>query len=146
MALPTRPAAAPLACRPLNRNHARRDEILGTALVRYAGGIKPFSGLDASGLERLIAEAFIDPAARQNHSPTAAEFLRFMRRWPQTTAHGYAVSRRREDYRVSIEGIECRLAAVPACDADRLRAEFELFCRGADEYHATDDTLFAWWD
>jgi hypothetical protein len=55
----------------LNRNHARRDELLGTAAQRYAGGIKTFHGLDAARLERLIAERFVDPTARVNVAPSA---------------------------------------------------------------------------
>jgi hypothetical protein len=137
---PHDPRAAP------NRNHARRDEILGTAHVRYAGGVKSFAGLPAQALAQLIDEGFVAPHERQNHSPTAAEFLRFLVRWPQARAHGYAVSRRRPDYRVSIEGLECDLRTVPEGAITKLRGEFELLCRGADEYQDDGARLFAWWD
>lgn len=130
----------------LNRNHARRDELLGTAGVRYSGGIKHFAGLDASRFALLLAERFLAPDSRVNESPTAAEFLRFMQRWPAVHAHGYAVSRRREDYRVSIEGLECDLRAVPEGARAQLCGEFELFCRHADEYEETPGRLYAWWD
>jgi hypothetical protein len=130
----------------LNRNHARRDELLGTAHVRYSGGIKPFAGLAVDALAALFAERFVDPACRQNEGPAAGDVLRFIQRWPCVTARGYAVSRRREDYRVSLDGLECDLRRVPAAEREKLRAEFALFCRGADEYSDDAERLFAWWD
>lgn len=140
----TSPSAAVFV---LNRNHIRRDEILGTTASRnYYDGLKPFTGLGVEKLRQLMEEQFIHPAARQGRSPPAAHFLRFMQRWPQVVAHGYAVSRRRKDYRVTIVGIECDLSSVPASDADKLREEFRLFCHGADEYDDEGSRLFAWWD
>jgi hypothetical protein len=136
----------PPASTPLNRNHARRDEILGTAHTRYAGGIKPFVGLDAPRLQQLLDERFLEPQARQNLSPTVVEFLRFLERWPWATAHGYAVSRRREDYRVSLEGLSCELSTVPPEKQAQLREEFHQFCRGADECIDEEGLLWSWWD
>jgi hypothetical protein len=130
----------------LNRNHARRDEILGTAGARYSGGIKHFTGLDAARLQQLVDERFLDPQARQNRSPTAEQFLRFLRRWPWVTAHGYAVSRRREDYRVSLEGLACALDGVPPERREQLREEFRQLCGEADEYLDEGNRLWAWWD
>jgi hypothetical protein len=129
-----------------NRNHLRRDEILGTIGTRYSAGVKLFVGLDARGLQQLLHEGFIDPEARQNGGPRAREYLRFMQRWPVARAHGYAVTRRREDYRVVLEGLECDLRGMPAGHTDQLRSEFELFSRRADEYHADDGWLRATWD
>lgn len=130
----------------LNRNDALRDEILGVSALRYSGGIKPFRGLDAERLQRLIDARLIDPLARRGQGPEAWHFLRFLRRWPCARAHGYATSRRRPDYGVVLEGLECDLRDMPESDAQRLRWEFEQLCRHADEYSDEGPWLFAWWD
>jgi hypothetical protein len=74
------------------------------------------------------------------------EFLRFLQRWPAATAHGYAVSRRREDYRVSIEGLACDLSRLPEAERERARWEFRVFCQSADDLHDDEERLFSWWD
>src|SRR4051812_33608131 len=113
----------------LNRNHARRDEILSTTELRYSAGIKPFTDLSVHKLRQLLDEGFIHLDCRQNCSPSTQEFLRFMERWPAVRARGYAVSRRREDYRVTLDGIECDLRDIPFNDIDKFQSEFEFFCR-----------------
>ena len=71
-----------------------------------------FNGV-AIGVARLLAaDGTINRDARQGRSPTAGDFLAFMERWPQVTAHGAAL-----DGRVSsLEGLECEVHLVPYSD------------------------------
>lgn len=129
-----------------NPNYRRRDELLGlndTVWEDEAGWHKVVD-LDAISLETLeamVQEGFIDPQERQNFSPTAMEFLEFMRKHPRVVAHGYAVSPYRDDYRVTIEG----LLVLPEDYHSDLHNDFEQFCREADELRL-GRCLYSWWD
>lgn len=128
-----------------SKAESRRLELLGLSPgTRYDGGIKSFEGLDVERLERLLAEGLATPDGKQNEAPTIAEFLEFMRSEPRTRAHGYVVSPRRADCRVSIEGLEIKLK--PGEEAKDLRHRFVVFCRTADELCDTGDKLYSWWD
>lgn len=116
--------------------------------TRYDGGMVRFEGLDAKRLAKLIAKGFADPAGRQNDSPTAARFLEFMKREPRARAHGYVVSPRRADCRVSVEGLTLTFQSTDTPEERKAIARaFDEFCHGADELGAEDDgSLRSWWD
>ena len=93
----------------LNRDIETRDKIL---FGKYRpspyehGGIRYYNGLTVQKLKILIENNFADPEECQNLAPSIGEIYAFMQKYPEYTAHGYAVSIDRHDYRVSIEGVE----------------------------------------
>lgn len=91
----------------LNTDIAGRDKIIFGEYDpdAYAGGIRNFEGMQLDTLKKLIEKNFIRAAERQNEAPTTAQILAFMERYPEYTAHGYAVTSKRFDYRVTIEGV-----------------------------------------
>lgn len=125
----------------LNRAYERRDEIIfGTSVRQYQGSIERFDHLTLAQLELLVAENFIDLDEGQNWSPTAGEFLDYMREYPAVMAHGYAVSIARDDYRVTLEGLQCPAEQV----TPEMRDSFIDLCRDADDFSHWND-LYAWW-
>lgn len=87
-----------------------RDKILFGEAVdwkkRGGGGTEHFENLTFENLEKLFTLGVIDPEDTQNDSPTMQEYREVMKKNPCFTAHGYAVSPEREDYRVTIEGLD----------------------------------------
>ena len=128
----------------MNKDFNKRDEILFGVYNKDAykyGGIRHFKNLDVDALKHLLDEGFIDPEEAQNDSPTTMEFYEFISAHPNFTAHGYAVSPDRDDYRITLEGIEC----YESCDTKTIRDFIEL-CRFADELSVNDGCMYAWWD
>ena len=127
----------------LNRDIKTRDEVLFGKYNpdRYHfGGIARFEGLDVETLKWLLEHNFADPDETQNDSPTIEEFLDFMERHPEFTAHGYAVTDKRDDYRISIEGVETN--ETPA-DRETI-FDFMGWFRFADELQL--DPPYCWYD
>jgi hypothetical protein len=127
-----------------NTDTTRRNEILGIEPEWGKAEWNDTVHLEAiqlEQLEKLVAEKFIDPEGRQNESPTAQEFLDFMRKHPGVVAQGYAVAIKREDYRVTLEGLFVDHASV----TPQLRWDFEQLCSEADELDTQAD-LYSWWD
>jgi hypothetical protein len=128
----------------LNRDHQRRDELLGLNITWSKDNVDEAISIESIPLpvlEELLKGQFIHPEDRQNASPTARQFLEFMRKYPVAVAHGYAISPERSDYRITIEGLR-----VPAKDVTpELRQSFSDLCRDADEL-TTDGDLYSWWD
>ena len=127
----------------MNKNIKERDEILfgeyKPDAYRY-GGIRYFSRLDVSTLKRLIDANYIELDECQNYSPTTEDFCNFMETHPEFTDHGYAISDKRDDYRITIEGIE----SDEKCKDPETVEEFIALCRFADEFNL--NTPYAWWD
>ncbi len=106
----------------------------------WVGGLKWFSGLQLSAAKELVEKGYLDPNGTQNYSPTVAEFLAFMKKWEKydIRAHGYEVSKIRDDTRVTIAGLSL---ANEVNDEDFL-ADWKKFNGGADELTGT----YSWWD
>ena len=101
------------------------------------GGIKRFDGLSIDDLQKLLALNFADPNDRQNNAPSIAKIAEFMKKYSCFTAHGYAVADWREDYRVTIEGVECTMAhSVEEADA------FAEMFHDADEFEVSPAKMF----
>ncbi|MCA9523205.1 MAG: hypothetical protein KC609_19650 [Myxococcales bacterium] len=130
----------------LNQDDTRRREILGIVeRERDDGGIMHFEDLTFDELTQLLEEQFIDPEARQNEAPSTLEFYEFMEQWPEVTAHGYAVSIDRDDYRIHLEGLYCDLDEVDEERRDELKEAFEELCGEATQYEVDEQSLYAWW-
>lgn len=131
-----------------NMDVERRDELVFKGKADPYD-IKYFNALDVQTLAELLDANFADPEMTQNESPSIAEFYAFMvhcaEKYPENTvtAHGYVIGTEREDYRVSIEGLECR---DPEDKISKdLLVEFLTLCKNADELEYKK-TLRSWWD
>jgi hypothetical protein len=127
---------------PYNKDARTRDAFLQfypDAKPKYDGGTASFDNLDASTLAALIDDRYADPADAQNQAPDIWNIFEFMCAHPEVRAAGYAVSRKRPDYRVSIEAIYAE-EITPA-----LREDAEEFCADADGLELADH-LECFWD
>lgn len=129
-----------------NTNEKVRDAIIFGEhdKKKYSGGIRRFSYLDATTLKQLIAFGFADPDDRQNFAPTLAEFLTFLENHPKFTAHGYVVTNERDDYRLSIEGVECETMGEVLDIYDA--SDFGEMFHDADEFEVTPTSAWCWYD
>lgn len=130
----------------MNKNVDLRDQILfGTDFIENDyishGGIKRFSKLSVNGLQALIDNSFIDVNDCQNLAPTVQEFLDFARKYDDYMFHGYAVAPYREDYRVSIEGIE---KFTPMSSKEEEKDFLDTFAEADDLYHIGH--IYCWFD
>ncbi len=126
-----------------NYDDKRRCELLG---IKYPanwgyGGCINFEGLNKKRFDLLLEENFIDPDDSQNESPTAKEFKDFMDRYPDVTAHGYAISPDRCDCRITIEGISYNGSV-----SKEMMKDFIDMCRYADEFVCENNCLYCWYD
>lgn len=123
----------------------------------YVGGIRHFDKLSLEQLQQLVNEDFIDTESCYNGCPTVGEFLKFVKGIKQYVAEnpdytsddfdiyfiGYAVDISRDDYRVTIEGVEYS----SRYHVDReIMIKFMNFAKYADELDVTDTKGRAWWD
>ena len=116
----------------------------------YSGGIFPYQDMSVDTLKELRDKNYLDPEDCQNDSPSIEQFIELMERHPLMTAHGYAVSFERDDYRFSVEGVEGIVEGTAGL-FDVLK-----LCREADEFdveptapprHMVEAFKFrAWWD
>lgn len=119
----------------------QRDALLGITSSFLLGGIDRFYGLDIGRLDQLLADGHADPMERQNDAPSIAEFREFIAKHPRFTVHGYAVSPHRDDYRMSVEGVELK----DGYNYEELNA-FKRMFSDADDVIIDNDRLFCWYD
>lgn len=123
----------------LNKNEKRRNLLLRFDHPKFLGGVERFNSVDLTTLKILLKEGFADPEDAQNSAPTFNEIVEFLEKHPKFTAHGYAVSSSRSDYRVTLEGI--------SGPDDLTHSELEgfvTFAHRADEFQIHPP--YAWWD
>ena len=120
-----------------NKDQKRRDEILG---VKTSGGYTRYENCDVKTLKILIDEKFADPEEIQNESPCIGEFYDFMVEHPEFKAIGYVTGSKRDDYRVSVEGIE----GTPK-DIESM-FDFAITFRLADEFDLDETYARCWYD
>ncbi len=128
-----------------NQDDKRRMAIINPDLIendqfQSYKDLMPFDSLTKEQLQKLIDQKFADPHDAQNDAPSNQEFLSFMTEHPDFVVDGYAVSPRREDYRVSITAIKHKDGRIDASDI----AAFKNFVRNADEIDTI--TGYAWFD
>lgn len=128
-----------------NQDDQRRIEIINPDLlengqIQSYNDLLPFDSLTKEQLQKLIDEKFANPNEAQNDAPSNQEFLSFMNEHPDFVVEGYAVNKRREDYRVSITAIKHKDGRIEASDI----TAFKNFVRNADEIDTI--TGYAWFD
>lgn len=126
------------------KNCDKRDMILFGDIYNedcYFGGVRHFSNLSSIDLHKLIELRVVDSMEYQNNSPTIAEIDKFLSSHNNFTAHGYAVSPKRDDYRVSLEGVQCG----DEYTVDDLRDFINVFTC-PDELEVSEEGIYCWYD
>lgn len=122
-------------------DEAKRFEIFGLNAPDFKYDIIGFLEMTVEIGKKLIDFNFLDPNDCQNNSPSNEEFVKFMEKYPNVTAHGYIVSPERQDVRISIEGLS--FCGYPERE---LLIDFVLFNRFADELQIDNEGLYSWFD
>ena len=127
----------------LNRDVKTRDEIIFGKYESkaYKGGLRRFDNLSLEKLKKLVECKFIRLEECQNNSPSVREFIEFMEKYSGYTVMGYAISVKRTDYRVTLDGIEKREIVYSLDEVD----EFESLFGDADDFDSYN-ALYAWFD
>lgn len=131
----------------LNKDYKERDQIIFGREITWGsdadtfGGTLQFEDLTLTQLEKLRDNRFLELDDAQNNAPTISRFMLFMKEHKGVLAHGYAVSPTRDDYRVSIEGLEF----CGECTTE-MQLAFSRLCRSADEIEITGEHLYCWYD
>lgn len=125
-----------------NKHYKFRDSMLNDVYGDKQGtyDIFRFDGVTAETLQKLVDLKYADPDERQNEAPSIGEILEFLEENPDFTANGYAVTVRRDDYRISIEGVEGN-----SRDFDQISRFMNMF-RFADEFESGVGYQRAWFD
>jgi len=133
----------------MNKDYKRRDEIIfgNYRASRYESGGCARADISIVQLKQLIEEDFINVHENQNDSPNVLEFLNDIEGHEDNAIFEiYAISPDREDYRVTIEGINIDISDS---DKDALCYFIEQW-RYADEFTinnmANGYSIRAWWD
>lgn len=127
----------------LNRNEPQRDEIIFGKYEpeKYLGGIRRFEDLTIGTLKKLEELGFVDILDRQNSCPTIRTIMKFMEEYPGYEASGYVVSRNRDDYRISIDGLR-KVGDIPVVELE----EFMRVFGEADDLNVTSTFVSCWFD
>lgn len=133
--------------RKLNKDYKTRNKILGIPdAASWFGGSEKIQNVDLNTVKLLIQSGFVELEEAQNDSPTTQQFLNFMEKYPDVKAHGYAVSHKRDDYRITLEGLMCELSEIQPERREEIREAFRKFCRKADNLLFLGVSLYSWWD
>jgi len=125
----------------LNKDHQRRDEIIDSKNKKYIAGIKKFENLSLEKLELLIKENFLSLSDKPNYCPKAEDIYNFVKNNPDFKTIGYAVSPDREDYRVSLNGVELKRSPTK----DEI-IDFVNVFRLASSFKCNSKTCYAYFD
>ena len=123
----------------------RRDQIVfgeDYNSDKYSGGIREFGYLNAEDLNKLLDLGLADPDEQKNElAPTTKEIAKFLNDHQNFWAHGYVVSPERDDYRVSLEGVECG----SDYDTSDVQDFFSLF-KYPDGVSVEETGMYCWFD
>jgi len=107
----------------------------------YSGGVARFEKASLGTLETALSLGYLDLDDRQNYAPTTGEILAFIQRNPDFTAHGYCVSAKREDSRITLEGVQ--LNRAPKLEE---LIDFINCFSFADELEVSNAGIWVWYD
>ena len=133
-----------------NTDHIERERIIFDRKYdekNYPGGISYFK-LSYEKLRKLADFGHIDPNGKKGNSPTALYIIEFLEEmhslgFPGWSASGYAVSKRRQDYRITIDGVDM-IRSFPITEQERKMVS-ERF-KDADDLYIGDFAVWVWYD
>ena len=131
----------------MNKDYAQRDKILFGEYNpdKYLGGCRNFT-CSKEVMQTLVENDYIDPNECQNYSPMTKEFMEILHDIDNVRFNGYAISPDRDDYRLTIDGVDVEIEDT---DYDNISLLVESF-HYADEFNFSHDGdsyfLHAWWD
>jgi len=131
-----------------NTDIKQRDEILFGKYEpdEYRGGTRNFWNVKQEVIIELFEKGFINPHDTQNKSPEMQELINFVKRRKGYTFEGYAVDIKRDDYRITLEGLK----KTGGINDNERRKFFDKFVytedHVANSYEVSKERLFAWWD
>jgi len=124
-------------------NQSKRKELLKPFMKHdydYGGQIYYFANLPLSVLQELIEADLMGDMGPWNDCPGNAAFQVFMHSHPNFTAHGYAIDFKRDDHRITIEGLEgTELSSSDIVD-------FANAFGAADEFECSNFKARCWYD
>ena len=130
--------------RELTKDEPRRLKLLGITGRIRGNDIQHFDRLSLKTLKILLEEGFVDPQETQNCAPSVDEMYMIGQELEalgaEVTFHGYAVSPNRDDYRISLEGVEITRASPNAT------LRFVHAFRSADEFNVGAGYGYCWYD
>lgn len=102
-----------------------------------------FSRMPIGTVRQLVAEGLLDPQARHNDSPTVQDMLDFCSGADEDIwfFHGFTVSPKRGDSRVTLEGFESFTSPTP-----ERTEEFLRFNRRGETEVSEDGACWCWYD
>lgn len=109
------------------------------------GGITSFDNLTLQGALALLENEFLDLEERQNSAPTISNIIEFVKtNFPDKIGfHGYIVSPKRKDVRISFEGIN----NLPNSFFSKKELEIIYnYFNSADELELTRKNIWIWYD
>ena len=131
----------------MNKDFKRRDEIIFGSYEpdKYLGGCRSFS-CSYETMKTLVENNFIEMNECQNCSPYTKDFMEILQGVDNVSFEAYAISPDRDDYRVTIEGVDIE---IPDWDYGKV-------CFLVESFHYADEFSFqhfegvyylhAWWD
>ena len=125
-----------------NTDDALRQKIMGINATYDYGGITKFEKMTRKTFQELYDNGFIDVEDCYNSSPTHGEYKELLHQYPEETIylHGYIVSPERDDFRLTIEGVEAQ-----SKNKEFLKAFKSLF-GDADSFVCKNGEQYCWYD
>lgn len=120
-----------------------RLNAVGMVVGHATNGLIRFEFLTARAARHLLGIGAADPEDAQNSSPTFLEFAEWLEKHPSFAAHGYIVGPKRDDERITIEGVISMPDATLTKDDI---TDFSLRFKDADEFDIDDSGCRAWYD
>ena len=100
-----------------------------------------FTELPFQVAKKLEKMGFVDPMESQGESPTAEKMMKFIEEHPKFWLHGYLITEKRDDTRITFEGVGCG----NDYDEKDLK-DFTKMFRHADDFVIEHERLWAWYD
>jgi hypothetical protein len=131
-------------------DHRQRDLILKGFFTDkdYIGGSRRFSNLPLELLELILLENHTDHNEKHNNAPSIRDLIIFAKQMNEKGYYfffnGYAISPKRDDYRVSIDTINIKYYFD---NSNHLNNKIiEKFFKDADEKDLDNGTMRFWYD
>jgi hypothetical protein len=131
-------------------DHRQRDLILKGFFTDkdYIGGSRRFSNLPLELLELILLENHTDHNEKHNNAPSIRDLIIFAKQMSEKGYYfffnGYAISPKREDYRVSVDTINIKYYFD---NSNHLNNKIiEKFFKDADEKDLDNGTMRFWYD